>query len=78
MDSSIKFEDAIKKLENIVKELESGDVEIEKALNLFEEGTGLSKICTKKLSKIERRIEILKKGEKGGDVLELFEGLDNQ
>ncbi|MCK5095675.1 MAG: exodeoxyribonuclease VII small subunit, partial [Spirochaetes bacterium] len=43
MDSSIKFEDAIKKLENIVKELESGDVEIEKALNLFEEGTRLSK-----------------------------------
>ncbi len=78
MDSSIKFEDAIKKLENIVKELESGDVEIEKALNLFEEGTRLSKICAKKLSKIERRIEILKKGEKGDDVLELFEGLDDQ
>lgn len=78
MDSSIKFEDAIKKLENIVKDLESGDVEIEKALDLFEEGTRLSKICAKKLSKIERRIEILKKGEKGDDVLELFEGLDDR
>ena len=76
MESSITFEEAIKRLEEIVSELESGEIEIEKALTVFEEGTRLSKICAKKLSNIERRIEILKKGEKNEDVLELFEGLE--
>ena len=76
MESSITFEEAIKRLEEIVRELESGEIEIEKALTVFEEGTRLSKICAKKLSNIERRIEILKKGEKNEDVLELFEGLE--
>lgn len=76
MDSSITFEEAIKRLEEIVRELESGEIEIEKALTVFEEGTRLSKICAKKLSNIERRIEILKKGDKNEDVLELFEGLE--
>jgi len=79
MDTSIKFEDAIKRLENIVKELESGEIEIEKALTLFEEGTRLSRICANKLTKIEKRIEILKKGNKNNeDTLELFQGSDEE
>ena len=78
MQGSISFEDAIKRLEEIVKELESGELEIEKALTMFEEGTRLSKICAKKLSNIERRIEILKKGEKDQDILELFQDLDEE
>ena len=76
MDSSDNFEDSIKRLENIVKELEGGDVEIEKALDLFEEGTRLSKMCAKKLAAVERRVEILKKGGKEDDVLELFQGME--
>ena len=76
MEPSITFEEAIKRLEEIVSELESGEIEIEKALTVFEEGTRLSKICAKKLSNIERRIEILKKGGKNEEVLELFEGLE--
>ena len=78
MTSSITFEKAIKRLEEIVKELERGDIEIEKALTIFEEGTKLSKICAKKLLNIEKRIEILKKGEKGEDILELFQGIDEE
>jgi exodeoxyribonuclease VII small subunit len=78
MESSVTFEEAIKRLEEIVRELESGEIEIEKALTVFEEGTRLSKICAKKLSNIERRIEILKKGGKNEDVLELFEGLEEE
>ncbi len=78
MESVDNFEDALKRLEEIVRELENGDIGIEQALNLFEEGTRLSKLCAKKLSKIERRVEILKKGEKGDDVLELFQGLDEE
>jgi exodeoxyribonuclease VII small subunit len=78
MESVQNFEDALKRLEEIVRELENGDIGIEQALNLFEEGTKLSKLCAKKLSKIERRVEILKKGEKGDDVLELFQDLDEE
>jgi exodeoxyribonuclease VII small subunit len=78
MESVENFEDALKRLEEIVRELENGDIGIEQALDLFEEGTRLSKLCAKKLSKIERRVEILKKGEKGDDVLELFQGLDEE
>ncbi|HEB29922.1 MAG TPA: exodeoxyribonuclease VII small subunit [Spirochaetes bacterium] len=76
MDSPGNFENSIKRLENIVKELEGGDVEIEKALDLFEEGTRLSKMCATKLAAVERRVEILKKGSKEDDVLELFQGMD--
>ena len=78
MSSSITFEQALNRLEEIVKELENGDIEIEKALTLFEEGTRLAKMCAKKLSKIERRVEILRKNENGEDVLELFHGFDEE
>ena len=72
------FEEAIKRLEEIVGTLESGEMEIEKALALFEEGTKLARICQKKLSHVERRIEIVKKGTDGEDVLELFAGIDEE
>ena len=72
MDTSMSFEAALKRLEEIVEELESGDIEIESALKLFEEGTKLARTCQKKLSNVERRIEILKKGKNDQDVLELF------
>jgi exodeoxyribonuclease VII small subunit len=76
MDPSKNFEQAIKRLEDIVRELENGDVEIEKALDLFEEGTKLSNFCAKKLTAIERTVEILKKGGKGNDILELFQDME--
>ena len=70
------FEDAMKRLDEIVQEMEKGDIGIEDALKLFEEGTSLSKLCAKKLSAVEKRVEILKKGEKNEEVLELFQDLD--
>jgi exodeoxyribonuclease VII small subunit len=76
MATKENFEDALKRLEEIVRELEKGEIGIEEALKLFEEGTSLSKLCAKKLSNVEKRVEILKKGEKGNEVLELFHGLD--
>jgi exodeoxyribonuclease VII small subunit len=76
MDPSKNFEQAIKRLEDIVRELENGDVEIERALDLFEEGTKLSNFCAKKLTAIERKVEILKKGGKGNDILELFQDME--
>lgn len=78
MDTSIPFEAALKRLEEIVEELESGEIEIERALKLFEEGTKLARACQKKLSNVERRIEILKKGKNGEDILELFRDIDEE
>jgi len=60
MDSTIKdFESAIAELETIVKQLEEGDLALEKSLALFERGVQLSRFCHGKLEEAERRVEIL-------------------
>ena len=53
------FEQAMKLLEQIVQDLESGDMPLEKAIKKFEEGIQLSKYCTEKLDESEKRITIL-------------------
>ena len=53
------FEQAMKQLEQIVQDLESGDIPLEKAIKKFEEGVELSKFCSKKLDESEKRITIL-------------------
>ena len=58
-EKEIKFEDAIKKLEEISKELESGNLGLDESVNKFEEGMKLSKTCTKMLNEAEKRINIL-------------------
>lgn len=64
MNKNLKFEDALKRLEEIVSKLESGDVELDESLKLFEEGMELANFCSKKLNEIKNKIEILvKKGE---------------
>jgi len=66
------FEDAIQQLEQIVKDLETGDLPLEKAIKKFEEGVRLSKLCTKKLDETEKRITVLLVNEKGDLVEEPF------
>jgi exodeoxyribonuclease VII small subunit len=63
------FEAALKRLEEIVNRLESGEVPLEEALKLFEEGMKLSQFCGKKLDEAERRVEALVKNA-GGDLEE--------
>ena len=53
------FEDAMESLENIVQELESGDLSLEKAMQRFEEGIKLSKFCADKLDETEKKITLL-------------------
>ena len=53
------FEQAMKQLEQIVQDLESGDMPLEKAIKTFEDGIQLSKFCSKKLDETEKRITIL-------------------
>jgi exodeoxyribonuclease VII small subunit len=53
------FEDAMESLENIVQELESGDLSLERAMQRFEEGIKLSKYCADKLDETEKKITLL-------------------
>ncbi|MFZ0707943.1 MAG: exodeoxyribonuclease VII small subunit [Candidatus Korobacteraceae bacterium] len=56
-----KFEDCLQRLEVIVNELEKGDVSLDKALQLFDEGVTLSNSCRKELEEAEGKVEILLK-----------------
>ncbi len=58
-----KFEAALLRLEEIVKELEGGDLTLEESLKIFEEGIRLSGVCSRKLDEAERRVEVLLKCE---------------
>lgn len=59
------FESAMKQLEDIVKELEAGELSLESALKKFEEGVQLSRFCSNKLDDAEKRITILLQDSKG-------------
>ncbi|MFA5182248.1 MAG: exodeoxyribonuclease VII small subunit [Syntrophales bacterium] len=60
-----KFEEALKKLEELVKRMESGDLALDDSLKAFEEGIRLIRFCTGKLDEAERRVEILIKNGQG-------------
>ena len=55
----ISYEAAMKRLNEIVKALESGELELEKSLTLFEEGTGLVKLCADYLDTAEQKLTAL-------------------
>ena len=56
-----KFEECLTQLETIVTRLEKGDIPLEQALKLFEEGIQLSTSCRKELEEAEGKVEILLK-----------------
>jgi exodeoxyribonuclease VII small subunit len=58
-----KFEEALGRLEDIVKRMEAGDMTLEESLKAFEEGIKLARLCSRKLDEAERRVEILLKQE---------------
>jgi exodeoxyribonuclease VII small subunit len=53
------FEACLDELEKVVKELEGGDLSLERSLELFERGMGLSEACRKQLEAAETRVEML-------------------
>ncbi len=55
------FEIALEQLQSKVKALEAGDLPLEQALKVFEEGVRMSRVCQEKLAAAERRIEVLMK-----------------
>ncbi len=56
-----KFEECLQRLESVVQQLERGDLPLEQALKLFEEGVGLSDSCRRELEEAEGKVEILLK-----------------
>jgi len=72
-----KFEDALERLEEIVKKMEEGDMTLEKSLEAFEEGVNLSRFCSKKLDEAERKVEILLKDDEGGEIKPFAGGEEN-
>jgi len=54
-----RFEDAMQRLEEIVKSLESGELPLEESLKVFAEGMDLAKYCSKKLEEAEKKVTML-------------------
>ena len=54
-----KFEDALHRLEALVRKMESGELSLEESLKAFEEGIRLSRQCAQRLDEAERRVEVL-------------------
>ena len=61
MAEKLKFEEALKQLEEIVAKLESGELSLEESMTAFEQGTKLCKLCNAKLTEAEKKIEQLTK-----------------
>ncbi|WIG45485.1 exodeoxyribonuclease VII small subunit [Bacillus halotolerans] len=60
-NENMTFEEAMKGLESIVSKLEEGDVPLEQAINYFQEGMALSKMCHVKLQKVEKQMDFILK-----------------
>lgn len=67
-----KFETSLKKLEESVARLESGELSLEESLKVFEEGIRHSAICSRKLGEAQKRVEILLKQRDGSFVRDNF------
>ena len=70
--TEMSFEAALERLEQIVKQLEQGDLPLEGSLELFEEGMRLSGVCRKRLEEVENKVELLVKKSDGKIVPEPF------
>lgn len=69
MENKLKFEEAIKQLGDIVKSLENGDVALDDAITLYEQGMKLSKYCAELLETAEQKVRFLQEqaGQSGNE-----------
>lgn len=67
-----KFETALKKLEDVVRKLEGGELSLDDSLRAFEEGVKLAGFCSRKLNEAEKRVELLIKQKDGSYSREKF------
>jgi exodeoxyribonuclease VII small subunit len=70
------LEQSLAKLEKIVASLESGEVPLEKSIELYEEGRKLGADCLERLENLERRVQLVREGADGTLETEDFGGQD--
>jgi exodeoxyribonuclease VII small subunit len=63
--AELKFEEALKKLEKIVEDLEGGNLSLDEALKKYQEGIELSRVCSSRLENAKKKIDVLAKNKKG-------------
>ena len=73
MPQKNRFEKALKRLEEIVNQLEAGELSLDESLKIFQEGIELSRFCTKKLQETESKVKKLIKDSSGKLKLEDLE-----
>ncbi len=67
VNNELSYEQAFLRVESILEQMNAHDIELEKALQLFEEADSLIRHCQQKLMQAEKRVEVILKG-KNGDV----------
>lgn len=72
--AEIKFEEALKKLEKIVEDLEKGDLSLDEALKKYQDGIELSRACSQRLENAKKKIDVLVKNKKSEFELKPLEG----
>jgi len=72
IDEKITFEEQLVKLENIVKNLEEGELSLDESVKLYQEGMNISKMCLEKLDNTKKKIEELVIKEDGKFSLKSF------
>ncbi len=72
------FEKNLNKLEDLVKQLENGELSLDESLKQFEEGISIARECQTSLSEAEQRIQILTENANGEDALEDFTPVDDK
>ncbi len=77
-ETELKFEHALKRLEEIVEEMEAGEVSLDDLLKKYEEGVRLAQFCQAKLGEAQQRIELLTKGKGGETRLKPFDKEKNE
>lgn len=78
MTTEKSFEASLDELEQIVRQLEAGDLPLDRSLELFEQGVRLSRECQKRLDEAERKVEILLRGNDGAYKPVAFEELEEE
>ncbi|UCB56685.1 MAG: exodeoxyribonuclease VII small subunit [Candidatus Omnitrophota bacterium] len=76
--TEMKFEEALKRLEKIVEELESGKLSLEDSLKRYEEGVKLSRFCHKSLQAAQKKIQVLTKKDEGWEVEPFTDNAEEQ
>jgi exodeoxyribonuclease VII small subunit len=71
--ADLKFEEALKKLEKIVEDLEKGDLSLDEALKKYQEGIELSRLCSQRLETAKKKIDVLARNKKGEFELKPFD-----